>query len=183
MAHHWSMNMTIISMRGDRRHSEWSCPNRNVTTRVHVTGRHWRQSDTRITHGKKKSWEQVGWQIDDEYSLLLPYPSWLLPTRGNVLTELLVTERLRPGLTSDDAGCDGPRAGGQLRTNTWWLQPSVVFHRWHSAHLPSHSPTCLIKQIKFNIGGFQIEVVNTFLGGYLRRGKVLWPRWQDLSFQ
>lgn len=45
-------------------------------------------------------------------------------------------ERLRPGLTSHDAGCDGHRAGGQLRTNTWWLQPSVVFHRWHSAHLP-----------------------------------------------
>lgn len=99
MAHHWSMNMTIISMRG--RYSEWSCPNRNVTTRVPVTGRHCRQGDTRITHGKKKSWEQFGWQIDDEYSLLLPYPRPVLPTRGNVLTQLLVTgerrERLRPG--------------------------------------------------------------------------------------
>ena len=88
--------------------------------------------DTRITQRKNKSWEQVGWQIDDEYSLLLPYPSWLLLTRGNVLSSSWPRRDL--GLTSDDAGLG---SGGRLGTNTWWLQPSVVFHRSHSQHLPA----------------------------------------------
>ena len=83
------------------------------TTRVHETRRHWRQSDTRITHGKKKSWEQVGWQIDDEYSLLLPYPSRLLLTRGNVLTELLVTERGETQARPDISWCGLWRAQGR----------------------------------------------------------------------
>ena len=136
MAHHWSMNMTIISMRG--RYSEYSCPNRNVTTRVPVTARHCRQGDTRITHGKKKSWEQFGWQIDDEYSLLLPYP-WPVPPLGECPDLLLVTGQRR----ETQAGAWHlimrlwAESGGHRRgTNTWWPQPSVVFHRSHSAHLP-----------------------------------------------
>ena len=68
--------------------------------------------DTRITQRKNKSWEQVGWKIDDEYSLLLPYPSRLLLTRGNVLTELLVTERGETQARPDISWCGLWRAQG-----------------------------------------------------------------------